>query len=154
VAGSARNTSSSLGKARMPAAAGRPALCAQTATAIPVAMALACQPALNLNSTRPDGDIELVAALRRSDPVCPMAGSWSRIKDAIDHLSKTVPKAERDHPKVLTAATCLTTAAEGRDLVMHARIATLQALNRHVERVFNPDRKDHHWGKRKLKRDE
>jgi hypothetical protein len=23
-----------------------------------------------------------------------------------------------------------------------------------VERVFNPDRKDHHWGKRKLKRDE
>jgi hypothetical protein len=22
-----------------------------------------------------------------------------------------------------------------------------------VERVFNPDRKDHHWGRRKLKRD-
>jgi hypothetical protein len=30
----------------------------------------------------------------------------------------------------------------------HAR-----ALNRHVERVFNPDRKDTHWGKRKLARD-
>jgi hypothetical protein len=28
------------------------------------------------------------------------------------------------------------------------------ALNRHVERVFNPDRKDTHWGKRKLKRDQ
>jgi hypothetical protein len=27
-------------------------------------------------------------------------------------------------------------------------------LNRHVERVFNPDRKDTHWGKRKLKRDQ
>jgi hypothetical protein len=27
------------------------------------------------------------------------------------------------------------------------------AINRHVERVFNPDRKDAHWGKRKLKRD-
>jgi hypothetical protein len=26
-------------------------------------------------------------------------------------------------------------------------------LNRHVERVFNPDRKDTHWGKRKLARD-
>jgi hypothetical protein len=34
-----------------------------------------------------------------------------------------------------------------------ARIATLQAINRHVERVFNPSRKDHHWGRRKLARD-
>jgi hypothetical protein len=25
--------------------------------------------------------------------------------------------------------------------------------NRHVERVFNPDRKDTHWGKRKPPRD-
>jgi hypothetical protein len=32
--------------------------------------------------------------------------------------------------------------------------ALIGALNRRVERVFNPDRKDHHWGKRKLKRDE
>jgi hypothetical protein len=30
----------------------------------------------------------------------------------------------------------------------------MKALNRHVERVFNPERKDHHWGKRKLKRDQ
>ena len=29
----------------------------------------------------------------------------------------------------------------------------VKALNRHRERVFNPDRKDLHWGKRKLKRD-
>jgi hypothetical protein len=34
-----------------------------------------------------------------------------------------------------------------------ARIGVMRALNRHVERVFNPDRKDTHWGKRKLKRD-
>jgi len=27
-------------------------------------------------------------------------------------------------------------------------------LNRHVERVFNTSRKDHHWGRRKLKRDQ
>jgi hypothetical protein len=27
------------------------------------------------------------------------------------------------------------------------------ALNRHVERIFNPDRKDPHWGRRKLARD-
>jgi hypothetical protein len=25
----------------------------------------------------------------------------------------------------------------------------MRALNRHVERVFNPDRKEPHWGKRK-----
>jgi hypothetical protein len=30
----------------------------------------------------------------------------------------------------------------------------MKAPNRNVERVFNPDRKDPHWGKRKLKRDE
>src|SRR5258707_4499470 len=34
---------------------------------------------------------------------------------------------------------------------MIARIGIMRALNRQVERVFNPDRKDHHWGHRKLK---
>jgi hypothetical protein len=29
----------------------------------------------------------------------------------------------------------------------------MRALNRNVEQVFNSDRKSHHWGKRKLKRD-
>jgi hypothetical protein len=29
---------------------------------------------------------------------------------------------------------------------MMARIGVMRALNRHVERVFNPDRKDTHWG--------
>ena len=37
---------------------------------------------------------------------------------------------------------------------MMARIGVMKALNRHVVREFNPDRKDHHWGKRKLKRDQ
>jgi hypothetical protein len=36
---------------------------------------------------------------------------------------------------------------------MMARIGVMRALNRHVERVFNPDRKDYHWGKRKFARD-
>ena len=35
-----------------------------------------------------------------------------------------------------------------------ARIAVLRAIHRNTPRVFNPDRKDIHWGKRKLKRDE
>jgi len=37
---------------------------------------------------------------------------------------------------------------------MMARIGVMCALNRNVVRVFNPDRKDTHWGRRKLKRDE
>jgi hypothetical protein len=37
---------------------------------------------------------------------------------------------------------------------MFARIGVMSALNRHLERVFNPDRKETHWGKRKLKRDQ
>ena len=44
--------------------------------------------------------------------------------------------------------------ADGRDFMMHARIGMLRALNRQVERVFNPDRKDPRWGPRKLARDQ
>jgi hypothetical protein len=36
---------------------------------------------------------------------------------------------------------------------MFARIGIMRALNRNVERVLDPSRKDHHWGKRKLARD-
>jgi hypothetical protein len=36
---------------------------------------------------------------------------------------------------------------------MLTRIGIMRALNRHVERVFNPDRQEHHWGRRKLARD-
>jgi hypothetical protein len=36
---------------------------------------------------------------------------------------------------------------------MFARFGGMRALNRHVERVFNPDRKDPHRGRRKLARD-
>jgi hypothetical protein len=36
---------------------------------------------------------------------------------------------------------------------MFARIGVMRALNRHVERVFDPSRKEKHWGKRKLARD-
>jgi hypothetical protein len=35
---------------------------------------------------------------------------------------------------------------------MLARIGVMRALNHHV-REFNPNRNDHHWGKRKLARD-
>jgi hypothetical protein len=44
-------------------------------------------------------------------------------------------------------------AAEDRGPLMHARIGVLRVLNRNIERTLT-DRKDTHWGKRKLKREE
>ena len=35
-----------------------------------------------------------------------------------------------------------------------ARIGMMRALNRNVERVFDTSRKDTHWGRRKLRRDQ
>jgi hypothetical protein len=37
---------------------------------------------------------------------------------------------------------------------MMARIGVMRALNRRQVREFNSSRKDSHWGKRKLKRDQ
>jgi len=37
---------------------------------------------------------------------------------------------------------------------MFARIGIMRASNRYVERVFDPSRKDKHWGRRKLPRDQ
>jgi len=38
--------------------------------------------------------------------------------------------------------------------MIFAQMGVMRAVHRHRERVFNPDRKDTHWGKRKLKRDQ
>ena len=87
--------------------------------------------------------------------VTPDGATLRTLRDAIKHLAATVPTKERDMPQVTTAADLLTRAAEGSEAWMYfAKIAVLQALHRHTKRVFNPDWKDHHWGKRKLRRDE
>jgi hypothetical protein len=75
------------------------------------------------------------------------------LEDAGKYITK-LPKVEQQLDEWQTATEALIMAAEGRGPLLHARVGMLRALNRHVERVFNPDRKDHHWGKRKLKRDE
>jgi len=67
------------------------------------------------------------------------------LRDAADYITK-LPKAEQQLDEWQTAIAVLLMAAEGRGPLMHARIGVLRALNRHVERVFNPDRKDTHWG--------
>jgi len=90
------------------------------------------------------------------DPIeLPDGTRLNTLREAVAYLAKTVPKSERDMPAVATAAEMLTYAAE-REMawVFLARMATLQAIHRHEVRQFNPDAKDHHRGKRKLKRDQ
>jgi hypothetical protein len=59
-----------------------------------------------------------------------------------------------NEPVVWQAAVqALLLVAERDGPTMFARSGVMRALNRHVERVFNASRKDHHWGRRKLARD-
>ena len=71
------------------------------------------------------------------------------LKDAGAYIMK-LPKAEHGAPEWQAAMEALILVAENGGPTMLARIGVMRALNRRVERVFNPDRKDHHWGKRKL----
>ena len=74
------------------------------------------------------------------------------LRDAALYITK-LPKAEHDAKEWQAAMEALIWWPNIGGPTMFARIGVMKALNRHVERVFNPDRKDHHWGKRKLARD-
>jgi hypothetical protein len=88
------------------------------------------------------------------DPIdLPRGRQLVTLQNAADYILK-LPKAEQKLEEWQTATEALILAAEGRGLVMHARIGVLRAIHRDEVRVFNPDRKDTHWGKRRLKRDE
>jgi hypothetical protein len=89
---------------------------------------------------------------RFDDPIAlPDGSELMTLWEAIAYLARTVPKAEQAMPAVSAAAEILTRAAE-REIawVFLARTATLRAIHRNEAFVFNPDRKDPHWGKRKL----
>ena len=75
------------------------------------------------------------------------------LRDAATYATK-LPKAEHGAPEWQAAMEALLLVAELGGPTMFARIGVMRALNRHVERPFNPARKEHHWGKRKLKREE
>jgi hypothetical protein len=64
-----------------------------------------------------------------------------------------LPKKEAALPEWQAAIEALMLVVEQNGPPMFARIGVMRALNRGVERVINPDRKDHHWGRKKLKRD-
>lgn len=86
--------------------------------------------------------------------VLPGGGKLFTLKHAIAWLAKEIPQSEHGMKEVQTAAHCVTEAAENGGPLRFARIGMMQAINRNVERVFNPDHKDTHWAKRKLKREQ
>ncbi|XIA65747.1 hypothetical protein ACFIOY_05800 [Bradyrhizobium sp. TZ2] len=87
------------------------------------------------------------------DPIrLPGAKQLTTLRDAADYITK-LPKAEQNKPEWQTAIHCLIGAAEGRDFLMHASVGMLRALNAGVVRGFT-ESKGHHWGRRKLKRDQ
>ena len=76
------------------------------------------------------------------------------LRDAANYIKK-LPKSEHESPEWRLAIHMLIEAAEDRGPMLFARMGLLRASSRGTpERVFNSSRKDTHWAKRKLKRDE
>jgi hypothetical protein len=70
------------------------------------------------------------------------------------NYAQELPKATQQLPHWQAAAEALILAAEGRGPMLHVRAGMLRAMNHGGSGVFRSDRKETHWGKRKLKRDE
>jgi hypothetical protein len=78
--------------------------------------------------------------------------SSSPLQDAGTYITK-LSKAEHEAVEWQAAMESLLLVVELGGPTMIGRIAVMRALNRHVERVFDPTRKDPRWGKRKLARE-
>src|SRR6266446_10278829 len=90
---------------------------------------------------------------RFDDPIpLPRGRQLITLEDAGKYITR-LPKAEHEAAEWQAAMEALILVATSGGPTMFGRIGIMRALNRHVERVFNPDRKDHHWGRRKLARD-
>jgi hypothetical protein len=83
----------------------------------------------------------------------PDGGTLVTLRDAADFIT-ALPDEEAAMPEWEAAIEALMLVADLGGPTMFARIGVMRALNRRHVRVFNPARKDHHWGRRKLKRDE
>jgi hypothetical protein len=78
------------------------------------------------------------------DPIpLPRGRSLVTLRDAADYITK-LPRAEHSAPEWQDAMEALILVAENDGPTMLARIGVMRALNRHVEMVFNPERKAHH----------
>ena len=75
---------------------------------------------------------------------CPAGEKLVTLRDAADYIT-SLPKKESDLPEWQTAIEVLMLVSRSGPTML-ARIGVMKALNRHVERVFNRERKDIHWG--------
>jgi hypothetical protein len=89
---------------------------------------------------------------RFADPIELPGTNLITLRAAALYITK-LPKAEHDAEEWQAAMEALLLVVEHGGLTMFARIGVMRALNRHVERVFDPSRKDKHWGRQKLARD-
>jgi hypothetical protein len=80
----------------------------------------------------------------------PRGHQFVTLEDAGRYIMK-LPKAEHEARQAAMEALILVATSGGP--TMFARIGVKRALDCHVQREFNPDRKDHHWGRPKLARD-
>jgi hypothetical protein len=82
------------------------------------------------------------------DPILlPRGRQLVTLQDAGNYITK-LPKAEHTAPEWQDAMEALILVATRGGPTMFARIGVMRALNRHVVRLFNPDRRETHWGKR------
>ena len=90
---------------------------------------------------------------RFDDPIpLPRGRHLITLEDAGNYITR-LPKAEHEAQEWQAAMESLILVVQLGGPTMFARIGIMRALNRNVERTFNPSRKDTHWGRRKLKRD-
>jgi hypothetical protein len=75
------------------------------------------------------------------------------LRDAAQYITE-LPKAEHDADEWQTAMEALLLVAEQGGPPMLARIGIMRALNRGHVRGFNSSRRDTHWGRRKLARNQ
>jgi hypothetical protein len=84
----------------------------------------------------------MAAAFRGTDPAA-RGRQLVTLEDAARYIQK-LPKAEQQIEEWQTAVEVLILVAESNGgPTMMARIGIMRALNRHVERVFDPSRKAH-----------
>ena len=79
---------------------------------------------------------------RFDDPIALANGrKLLTLQDAATHITN-LPKKESDLPEWQAAIEALMLVADRGGPTMFARIGVMRALNRHVERVFDPSRKE------------
>ena len=87
------------------------------------------------------------------DPIhLPRGRQLFTFEDAGNYITK-LPKAEHEAKEWQAAMEALILVVTLGGPTMFARIGIMRPLNRHVEREFNPSRKDTHWGRWKRIRD-